>query len=226
MRTIALFAALMSLVGCHAKFKREVGNIDDVQLQIITQSGPNAQLGQVYAVVDPDPETEEEAAANAVAAVAAGVINVVQAVKEEEVRRKLADAVDIEATNSAMLQGVADTLGGGPPFSVAGSGASDNLLQLEVMSWGLSVPNIGAQGTFTYQVRARVYKADGDRIYSSRMTCEIAAGTPGAGSVALGLVNNVKQIKKMSNEELQTSFSAMAEYCGSVFVAKMRRHAG
>lgn len=226
MRTWMLGAALAAMVGCHGKFKREVGSIADVKLQVVTAAGPSATLGKVGYFGDPTPESRKEAAADAVGVAAATVFNVVQAVKEAEIRERIARAVDIGVTNSAMLTGVASTLGSGPPFEVVGMNESANVLQFEVLDWGLQVPAVGVQGSFTYRIRARLYKEGGDRVYSSRMTCDIAAGSPGATAQALLLVNNARQIKQMSDEELQAAFDAMAEYCGSVFVARLRRHAG
>lgn len=220
-----VLSATLALSACHAKFKREVQHIDAVQLQILTQAGPSAQLGHAAFVPNPAPRSDEEAAANVVGAVATGAFNVVQAVKETELRKRLA-AVNVEATNAAMLDGVSQALGSGPPFHVARAGEAEDLLQLEVVKWGLSVPAVGAQGTFTYEVRARLYKGDGDRVYSSRMRCDVAAGDPNVASQALQLVNNAKQVKEMSDEELQAAFDTMAHYCGGVFVARLRRHAG
>lgn len=226
MRAMIAAALCIGLMGCHGKFKREVGSVSDVKLQIVTGSGPDATLGRAVYFGDPTPESDEEAVVDAVGVAATTVLNVVQAVKEAEIRDRIAQAVDIRLTNSAMLAGVADTLGGGPPFAAVGQNESGNLLQFEVLDWGLEVPALGAQGSFTYTVRARLYKESGERIYSSRMTCQIAAGAPGATAQALMLVNNARQVKEMSDEDLQAAFDAMASYCGSVFVSRMRRHAG
>lgn len=224
-RIVALSVVAGLATGCHAKFKREVGSLSAVQLEIITQSGPTASLGGVVVLADPTPESDAEAVVDGVASVAAGIFNISQAVKATQISNRLAEVVDMGRTNSAMLEGVTRTLGN-TPFAIVNADQSGDLLQLEVLEWGMQVPSLGVQGSFTYEVRARIYKADGDRIYSSRLSCEIAAGSPGAGSQVLGLVNNVKQIEEMSDEDLQASFEAMAEYCGGVFVTKMRKHAG
>jgi hypothetical protein len=219
---------LIAVLGsaCHAKFKREVGDISSVQLQILTTTGPSSDLGRAVFVPSPVADSDEEVAANVIGAVATGAFNIVQAVKENELQKRLATAVNVEATNAAMLEGVSQTLGSGPPFHVARAGESENLLQLEVVRWGLSVPAVGVQGTFTYEVRTRLYMGDGDRVYSSRMRCDVAAGDPDAASQALMLVNNAKQVKQMTDAQLQEAFDTMARYCGGVFVANLRRHAG
>ncbi len=220
---LGLVVALLA-TGCHAKFKKHADQVGAAQLQVLALGGADAQLGRAGVLLDPTPESDEEAVAGAVAAVAAGVFNTVQAVKEAELRDRIATAVDPSLTNEAMMLGVTETLGGGPPFSIAEDARS--LLQLEVLSWGLSVPTVGASGSFTYTVRARVYLPDGERIYSNSLTCVVGAGAPSAVSQALGLVNNAKQVKQMSDAELQDAFDAMARYCGGVFVTKLRKHAG
>ncbi len=226
MRTIVALGLTVALAsGCHAKFKKNVGSLDAVQLDILLQSGPSVSLGGAVVVADPTPESDAEAIAGGVAAAAAGIFNVTQAVKANKLNNRIASAVDLERTSSVMLESVAQTLGNAP-FSVAGEGVTQDLLQIEVLDWGLEVPALGAQGSFNYNVRARIYKGNGDRIYSSRLSCEVAAGSPGAGSQALGLVNNVKQLEQMSDDELQEAFEGMADYCGGIFVAKMRKHAG
>ena len=211
-------------VGCHGRFKRAVGSIDDVQLQAVTVSGPSANLGRAVYVGDPTPDSDGEVAANVVGAVATGVFNVVQGVKEAELREKISQ-IDIERSNDAMLDGVANALGSGPPFGAVPRGAAEPLLQLELVEWGLQVPGVGIPGSFTYVVRARLYDGDGRKKYKSRLRCDIQAGDPSPVSQALLLVNNAKQVKQMSREELQGSFDALASYCGGVFVTRMRRHA-
>ncbi|MEO0601028.1 MAG: hypothetical protein AAF211_06305 [Myxococcota bacterium] len=223
-----LAPAVLTLVmfsGCHARFKRNVGSVDDVQLQVLALNGPSAALGRAYFVGDPTPDSDGEQAANVIGAVAAGVFNVVQGVKEAEIRNKIAQ-IDVQRSNDAMLNGVAKTLGSGPPFEARGRGDSDNLLQLELVEWGLQVPAVGVPGSFDYVVRARIYNGDGRRIYKSRLRCQIEAGDPSPVSQALLLVNNAKQVKRMSIDELQASFDTLAEFCGGVFVSRMRRHAG
>ena len=75
------------------------------------------------------------------------------------------------------------------------------MLQIEVMSYGLYSPFIGAPGTFTYDLRVRMYKPDGDRIYMTSYSCEIGAGSPDIPSAVLGLVNNVQEVEKMTDQE-------------------------
>jgi len=225
LRLLTATLALATITGCHARFKRAVGSIDDIQLQAVTTAGPSAQLGRAYYVGDPTPDSRGEATANVIGAVATGVFNVVQGVKEAEIVRRIS-AIDIERSNQAMLDGVARALGQGPPFEARPMGQSDNLLQLELIEWGLRVPGVGVPGSFSYVVRARGYDSTGRRIYKSRLRCDIMAGDPSPVSQSLLLVNNAKQVKRMTDGELQGAFDALAEYCGSVFVTRMRRHAG
>jgi hypothetical protein len=124
-----------------------------------------------------------------------------------------------------MQEGVAEVLGDGPPFAYTDDKAAANL-QLEVLSWGLLVPYLGAPGEFYYDLRVRIYKPDGERVYKTRMHCSTAAGSPPAESLVFGTVDNVKQLEQMSDEQIQDAFDAVARWCGGQLVSKMRRHAG
>lgn len=219
---LTIVVTLTLMTGCHARFKKAARNIDAIDVDTLTIGGVNALLGRAYAPYDPNPDSNAEAAANVVGAVAAGVFNVVQGVKEAELRDRIAK-VNIERSNRVMVDAFARALGDGPPFAV--SSDAKHLLQLELIEWGLQVPAVGVQGSFTYRVRARLYDPDGRTQYKTRMTCEIAAGDPSAVSQGLFVVNNAKQVKQMTLAELQDAFDAMANYCGTVFVTRMRRHA-
>ena len=95
-----------------------------------------------------------------------------------------------------------------------------------MLSYGLYVPYIGAPGEFTYTVRARMYRDNGERVYKKTLTCEVGAGSPGAGEMVLGVVNNIRELEEMTDAEINQAFADMAHYCGVRFVTKMRKHAG
>ena len=200
---------LLLLTGCHAKLKREAPNMDDVRTQAFTTSGPVVQLGAIHDD-----------------SLVAAVVNTMQTVKAIEVARRIEDAVDIHGVNYALQEGIADGLQEGPPFAYTDAAAADGTLQLEILAWGLRVPYLGAPGEFTYDVRVRLYSADGKRIYGQRTRCETAAGAPPEISMALGTVNNVKQLQEMSDEEIQAAFEKVAVWCGLEIVRKLRKHAG
>jgi len=207
---LALFAA----TGCHAKFKKEAPTLGAVRVQVVMTGGPEVNLGKMYDYDDKG------------SALISSVVNVVQSVKEIDQTKRIAQAVEIGKVNAAMKQGLGETLGGGPPFAYSDQEIAPATLQLEVMSYGLSVPYLGAPGEFTYDIRARIYKANGDRVYKARMNCTVGAGDPSAAAVVLGVVNNVKQLKEMTNAQIQETFEVTANYCGQQWVRKMRKHAG
>lgn len=203
------------LLGCHAKFKREAPGLGAVRTQVVTVGGPYVELGHVGVETD-----------NALVAAAALVVNVAQEVQGMDLAGRIAGAVDVAAINRAFNDGVAQTLQSGPPFAYTEDPNAPATMQIEVLSYGMFVPYLGAPGVFTYDLRVRIYKRDGERVYKTRHSCEIGAGTPGIPEVVLGVVNNVREVKDMSDAEIQQSFSTLAAWCGQTFVARMRRHAG
>lgn len=210
-----LAAALLLSLGCHAKFKKYAPTVGTARVQVITTGGPYVHLGEVNNV-------NEDGTANLVGS----VINVVQGVKSINLTQRIADAVKVNDVNAAFQRGLIDTMGVGPPFGLNTDQGTPALLQIELESYGLDVPTLGAAGRFTYTARARVYTAEGKRIYSHRLTCETGVGDPDAAAVVLQVVNNVKQLKEMSDEQINDTFTAIADYCGGRLVTKMRRHAG
>ena len=90
----------------------------------------------------------------------------------------------------------------------------------------MDVPYLGATGSFTYTARARIYTADGERVYRKRLTCSTDVGDPSTAAVVFSAVNNVKQLKEMTDTEIDQTFADVARYCGTKFVTKIRKHAG
>lgn len=211
---LVLLLGTAVLGGCHAKFKKEAPNLGAVRTQVIITGGPYVQLGMV-----------DNATGNTAADVLATGVNLYQGVKGLEVSSRIQEAVDVDKVNYAFQEGIAETLRQGPPFAYTDD-PNAPVLQLELESYGLYVPYLGAPGEFTYDMRVRIYKQDGDRVYKSRVDCSTGAGAPEDVAVVLGTVNNVKQIKEMTDEQIQQSFDAIAKWCGAQLVAKMRKHAG
>lgn len=221
MRFFLPFVALLA-VGCNAKFKKAAPFIDTVAVETVTTGGPYVDLGNIYVVPDAGDE-----GVNALIAVAATAVNITQDIKSIDQTQRIAEAVDINMVNDSMAEGLAHTLKNGPPFAYVGPGGdADALLQIEVLEYGLNVPSLGAPGQFTYTVRARVFDNNGQQVYRKNMTCSVGAGAPDAAAVAFGVVNNVKQLEEMTNEEVNEAFDNMAYYCGQQFALRMRRHAG
>lgn len=209
MRTALLLATLLAITGCHAKFKKYASTLGTVKVQVINTGGPYVELGKVH---DPD------------AGLVGAAINVVQTVKGMDLAPRIAAAVQVPQVNDALVGGLVTTIGSGPPFGVAPESAS--LLQIEMESYGLYVPYLGAPGQFTYTALATVYKQDGERIYRNRLTCTAGVGDPDVAAVVFSVVNNVAQIDQMTDEQINQVFVETARYCGQLFVTQMRKHAG
>lgn len=209
MRSLLLALLTLPLVtGCHARFKANAPTLGAVQPQIHMVTQPNVQLGGVSD-----------------GSLLGDVVNVVQSVRSVEASRKLAERVDVESANAQFEQGLVDTLGDGPPFGTTYEKGSA-MLQIEVRDMGMEVYGLGAPGVFNYDLFVQIFRADGKKVYRTRVSCTTAAGAPPAVSQALWTVNNVKQLEEMTDEELQGAFDAVGYYCGGELVRKMRRHAG
>ncbi|TNE84563.1 MAG: hypothetical protein EP330_29180 [Deltaproteobacteria bacterium] len=209
MRHALLALLALSLgTGCHARFKKMAPTLGDVHPEVHLVTQPNVQLGGVSG-----------------GGVAGDVVNLVQVGRSYELSRQLAERVDTDSTSAELASGVVDVVGEGPPFSMtADKGGS--VLQIEVVDMGMEVYGLGAPGVFDYDLRVRIFRDDGKLAYKTRLTCTTAAGSPDAVAATLFTVNNAKQLKEMSDEELQGAFDAVAHYCGSQLGLKMRRHAG
>ncbi len=208
--------ALLALPGCHAKFRKNASSLGQVRVQTVVTGAPYVNLGKVYADSDDGD----------LAQIAAAVINTVQVVNEIDQTARIANAVHIGQVNTALEHGLAQTLEGGPPFAYSADKNAPALLQVEVRSYGLNVPWLGAPGEFTYSLRLRIYKADGERVYNAWHSCEAGAGNPSAPEVVLSVVNNVRALEEMSDQEIHDAFETIAFWCGQEVVLKMRRHAG
>ncbi|MEL6345373.1 MAG: hypothetical protein AAFV53_19860 [Myxococcota bacterium] len=218
--TIAM-AAMVFATGCHGKFKRAAPYLDTATVQTVTTGGPYVDLGNIYVV----PGTGSEQG-DLLVSIAATAVNISQDVKSINQTERIAQAVDLNGINTSMTEGLAHGLAGGPPFAYVGPGGeADATLQMEVLSYGLFVPALGAPGEFTYSVRASVFDNSGDRVYRNTMTCTVGAGNPDAAAVVFGVVNNVKQLERMTDDEINEAFDNMAYYCGQQFAVTMRRHA-
>lgn len=215
---------LLALLGCHAKFKKNAPDLHQVRVQIVTSGMPYVTLGRLdtddYVApgthVDPEVEIAAEAA-----------VDIVQTMNEMNLAGDLARRVDPAQLSQTMTQGLLETIQNGPPFALTTDPQVTHTLQIEVISYGLNVPHLGAPGQFTFDVQARLYRGDtGKRVYSTSLSCDSAAGDPEAAEVAFSVVNNVRELDEMSDEQLQAAFNDMAHYCGTYFATQMRKHAG
>lgn len=205
-------SALLFGTGCHAKFKKAAPTIDSVDVQVLINAGPQVYLGRM--------DSGDSLVANLVDL----AVNVNQMVNEVQVADRIARAVDLHATNQALEQGFARTLGDGPPFPYVQDQAEARV-QMEVVSYGMTAPFLGAQASFDYDIRVRIYQGT-ERVYSARTHCDTAAGAPTELSRALALVNNVQQFDMLTDPEIQQAFDDVAVWCGQEIIRKMRKHAG
>lgn len=209
---LPLAAFLLVGTGCHAKFKKHASSLGSVQTQVVNTGGVDVYLGRL------------NSGDGLVSAIIDTAVNVSQMINEAEVADRIVGAVDLGRTNAALAGGFDDGMGNGPPFSVEAE--APNMYQMEVLEYGMEAPYLGAQAVFTYNVRVRIYQADGERVYSARTGCSTAAGAPPAVSRALGLVSNIKQLDQMTDAEIQDAFDVVADWCGHEIARKTRKHAG
>ena len=203
--TVVLSLALAT--GCHSRFKKHVGSIDDVRADMIVTTGPHVALGGVQG--------------DGLAALA---INTVQGVKSIDLTRKVGDAVDPSAVGAAFADEVAAAFGKGPPFNV--DPASDTSLQIELLSYGIDVAGLGMPGALTYSLRTRIYLPDGQLVYTAGHNCAVSFSDPSAAAIVFGAVNNAKAIKDMKPKEIEAMFEGGAQYCAQQTVMRIRRHGG
>lgn len=207
-RSALLVLAVLLGAGCHQRFKRHVADIGDVRPEVLTTGGPLVWLGG----------TQGDS-------LLAAAVNVSQAVRSGDAAKRLADAVDVERVNSAFASSLIETLGAGPPFGTTPD-KSASVLQVEVTNYGLTAPAMGIAGTFHYSLSVSIFMAGGKKVYRSSLTCEVPFGEASTLSQVLGTVNNSKQLREMSDEEIQAAFEGAAIGCGQQLVMKMRQHAG
>lgn len=146
--------------------------------------------------------------------------------REIDQTERIANAVRIGEVNHALEEGLVQAMGGGPPFAFVDDPEAPALFQIEVLYYGLMVPWLGAPGTFTYDLRLRIYRSDGERVYAARHQCEAGAGSPPAAAQVLSVVDNVRTLEQMSDDQISGAFETIAFWCGEELVAKLRRHAG
>lgn len=213
---LAFLAMLVVLPACHPRYKHAAPTLGAVRVQTLGSGTPYVNLGKVYADQRDAP----------VAQIAAAVINTVQVVKEIDRTERIAGAVRTGEVKRALAAGLQEAMGDGPPFAITEDGAVGNVFQIEVLSYGLDVPWLGAPGSFNYDLRLRIYQADGRRVYAGRHQCDARVGNPTAAEQVLSVVDNVSNLDAMSDDEISGAFETIAFWCGEQIVAKLRRQAG
>ena len=200
---------LLTLMGCHTAFKKQLPNVQVVNAQAFTTTAPHVTLGNLY---------EDDLISR--------TVNTYQGIQRSRAEQRIREGLRPDGVATALVASFGDALGSGPPFSYSSASSAPATIQMEIQSYGMEVPYIGAQGIFEFQIRVRGYLANGQAFYRSRVSCSNAGGAPRDVSVAFGTVNNVHQLEVMSDAEIQAAFDKVAEWCGWEVVRKMRRHAG
>ncbi|MEQ1564628.1 MAG: hypothetical protein ABMA64_03235 [Myxococcota bacterium] len=206
MRTLALLVAVMSLAGCHSRFKKYVNQIDAVKPRVVVTTGPSVTLGGA---------TGDD--------LVSGVVNVVQGIRSIEAANRLAEAVDIQGVNKGLGRGFRKALGDGPPFT-ASNDDSAATMSIEVEDYGLESGAIGMQGVFNYNLHIEIFLPEGKKVYNSRLRCAVGFGDASALSQVLGTVDNVKQLNQMTDAQIQETFENAASMCAEELVMMIRRH--
>lgn len=195
--------ACVLAMGCHAKFKKHAAELGAVRPQVVAvATTPSIALGES----------------------GSAVVDVVNGVRSVDVAEKLGRQVRLEQVNDAFQKGLADTLGDGPPFGLTSEKGAPTL-QVEVVNYGLSIPEMGGPGAFVYSLRVRIYQPDGERVYSTSLSCGTGIGGADAISQVLGLRDNLGNVLDMRKKEIQEAFDAAGEQCGRDLVTLMRKHA-
>lgn len=205
-RTLLGVLALSLLGGCHARFRQAAPHLGAVRTQIVSTSNPSVVFGaggEDFLFLD----------------------EVLEADQGGRVSQRLDKSVDVSQMNAAFEAQLTETLADGPPFGLTEKKKAP-LLQVEVQDYGMIVPTLGQQGLFFYDLAVRIYDRDGKRVYKTGLTCTTPAGDPMAISVALGTVDNARQVEDMRKREIQAAFGAAARDCANELVMRMRKHAG
>ena len=214
---------LLAVLGCHATFHKNAPDLHQVRVQVTMSGEPDVDLGK-FDQQNQGPVSRTPQAGNMMEAQA---MDAEQTATEMDLERALAHRVAPHPLTEKMTQGLLDTMQNGPPFALTTDPQVKSTLQIDVTSYGLSVPYIGAPGEFVFDVRARLTRGDnGKVVYSTSLRCDTEAGDPMASARALDAVDHVREIQRMSDEEHQAAFNDMAYYCGTYFATRMRKHAG
>jgi len=203
--TVAVVALIAT--GCHARFKKHVGAIDDVRAELTVPGGPFVNLGGVEGD-----------------GLLAAAVNVTQGVKSIDLTRRIGAAVDPGEVAEAYVTEMDAAFGNGPPFVL--DDRSDTVLQMQLVGYGIDVAGLGMPGALTYTLNTQIYLPDGQKVYNANHSCAVPFGDPNAVSIVLGAVNNSRAIKDMSDQEIRDMFNGGARWCAQDTVLRIRRHGG
>ena len=198
---------LLFTSGCYGKFIAAAPELNTARLQVNYTTQARVELGR----------TADDGLLGA-------IVNTVQAVRSADQTRRIRQAIQPQDIHDATYQGLVDGLQDGIPFSITEDANADAMVRLNIKRHGMFVPFLGAPGRFDYVARLKIYNRERKRIYSKRLRCWTGVGSPDSSAEILGVVNNVKQLKSMSDEEINQTFMDVSAHCGWLFAMKMKQH--
>ena len=195
---------LLAVFGCHAALNKSAADLHEVRVQVTMSGEPDVDLGN-FDQNNKGPVSQTPSSANAMDAQA---MNAERTADEVDLERALAHRVATPPLTERMTQGMLDTMKSGVPFELTTDPSVKHTLQIDVTSYGLHVPYMGAPGEFVFDVKARLTRGDtGKVVYSTSLRCDTEAGDPAASAVAIEAVDHMREIERMSDEELQGAFN-------------------
>lgn len=205
--TLVLLLGAALMAGCHGRFKRAAPNLGAVSVDMVAARGPSVALPMVGG------DSPVSAA-----------VNITQMVRQGNIAAHIAEKVDPEQVNQAFADGFAQALDDGPPFAFAPD--AKNVLQFELVDWGMEIYGPFSPGVFNYDLRVRGYRGDGKLFYKTRVRCATDAGTQGWSEMTPFGDNNPNRIKNLPAEDVQRIFDATAADCARQALLIVRQHAG
>ena len=214
-----LALALLTLTGCHARYKQLAPRIGGVRPAVSVPGAPSLHLGQAAV-----PEVGSGNPVEDVVDAAVAVGTLAQAPKANGVLRR---AVSPEAVAEALEASLLDApLAGALPHAIKPDGK--HVMQVTVTDYGVDVS--GGVPTFFTSVSVRIdRKRDGKRVYRATTTCsEPITDMP---SVPLATVQKFQslqglgEVAALTPDELNAIAMAGIDRCGQRVVERMVRHA-
>jgi hypothetical protein len=219
-RSTMLAAVLISLTGCHARYKKMAPRIGSVRPVVATPSAPSLNLGSAVA---PSVGTGTVVGDVVEVVVAAGAVT--QGPKAHAKLRRAVKPDDVAAALQAALMEAPGEAA--VPHAIGSNGK--HVMRVEVTDYGIDVSS-GAPEFFT-SVSVRIdRKRDGKRIYRASTTCTESIGSmpniPISAVEKLQTLQGLAEVTSLTNKELRAIAMNGIERCGERVVERMVRHAG
>ena len=202
-----MFVLLLLMSGCHGKFIKAAPYLNTAKLQVNFDSEARVELGQTSG-----------------GGLLGAIVNTVQAVRSGDQTQRIRKAIQPQDLHDATYQGIVDGLQDGVPFAITESDPADVMVRVNIRRHGMFVQSLGSAGRFDFVAKLKIFDRESKRIYSKRLRCSTGVGNPSMTAEILQVVNNVKQLKSMTDEEINQTFVDIATFCGMRFATKMKQH--